>query len=107
MITPKEFHSEPITVSDLKVPVKVKLHGAGSYILNGKDMGKKASVVKNGDVIILKQKAPQIESAKVSTTLVIGNKYDRFTIVTKKDEHRYHVCTTYAKVGDLSGDHCN
>ena len=103
----KVFKSAPITVSDLEMPVKVKLQGQGSYEVNGKDMGKEATVVKNGDVIVLKQKAPQRDEAKVSTTLVIGNKYDRFTIVTKKDEKLYHVCNTYAKNGELPGDKCH
>jgi hypothetical protein len=103
----KVFKSAPITVSDLEMPVKVKLQGQGSYEVNGKDMGKEATVVKNGDVIVLKQKAPQRDEAKVSTTLVIGNKYDRFTIVTKKDEKLYHVCNTYAKIGELPGDKCH
>jgi hypothetical protein len=103
----KVFESTPITVSDLAMPVKVKLQGEGSYEVNGKDMGKEATVVKNGDVIVLKQKAPQRDEAKVSTTLVIGDKYDRFTIVTKKDEKLYHVCNTYAKIGELPGDKCH
>ena len=103
----KVFESTPITVTDLAMPVKVKLQGEGSYEVNGKDMGKEATVVKNGDVIVLKQKVPQRDAAKVSTTLIIGDKYDRFTIVTKKDEKRYHVCNTYSKIGDLPRNHCN
>jgi len=107
IIEEKVFTSKPIMVSDLSMPVKIKIQGHGSYEVNGKDMGKRPTVVKNGDVIVLKQKAPDRDEAKVSTTLIIGNKYDRFTIVTKKDEKRYHICNTYARVGDLPSNHCN
>jgi hypothetical protein len=105
-IEEKVFTSKPITVSDLNMPVKVKIQGHGSYEVNGKDMGKRPTVVRNGDVIVLKQKAPERDEGKVSTTLIIGNKYDRFTIVTRKTENLYHVCSTYAKVGELPSNNC-
>ena len=80
------IQSDPITIEGLNNSVKTKIHGAGSYILNGREMGQEEHMIQNGDRISLKQEALSSENAKVSTTLLIGDIYEVFTVVTKKKE---------------------
>jgi hypothetical protein len=84
--TPQEtVTSNQITVSGLEKPAELKIQGSGEYLLNGHKMGRKQSTVMNGDRIQLQQKSLPQHDAKVSTTLLIGDVYDIFTVVTKKD----------------------
>ena len=77
--------SNPVTVSGLERPSELKIQGRGVYILNGHRMGRKEHLVKNGDRIRLQQKALPQDEAKVSTTLLIGDVYDIFTVETSKE----------------------
>jgi hypothetical protein len=78
--------SDPIIIEGLNNSEKTKIQGSGSYILNGQEMGQEEHMVQNGDRISLKQEALPSENAKVSTTLLIGDIYEVFTVVTKKKD---------------------
>jgi hypothetical protein len=83
--------SDPIIIQGLNNSVKTKIQGEGTYLLNGQEMGQEEHMVKNGDSISLKQEALSQENAKVSTTLLMGDIYEVFTVVTKKKE----TCTAH------------
>ncbi len=87
--------SNPITVKGLEKPAELKIQGRGEYLLNGHKMGRKQSMVRNGDRIQLQQKALPQDDAKVSTTLLIGDVYDIFTVVTKKEVKKENIYEEY------------
>ena len=89
--TPHEtVKSEPITVSHLKAPKKVKLLGRGIYLLNGKVIKKKESYVRNGDKIQVVLQADSAENANVRSTLMVDQHYDVFTVTTKHQAKPIH-----------------
>jgi hypothetical protein len=76
--------SNVITVKNIDKPVSVELKGRGEYSINGIDMQRQRTMVKNGDRIQLRHTSLDKDGAKVSTTLVIGEVYDVFTTVTNR-----------------------
>jgi hypothetical protein len=77
--------SDPITIEGLEAPVTAKIQGEGVYLLNGKEMGKVPHIIRNGDRISLKQTALPSENARVSTTMLVGEIYNVFTVTTKTE----------------------
>ncbi len=80
----KLIESNIITVSSTDNPVEVEIKGRGEYSINGKDMKRNRAMVKNGDRIQLRHRSLDVDGAKVSTTLVVGDVYDVFTTVTNR-----------------------
>lgn len=76
--------SNVITVNNIDGSVPVEIKGRGEYSINGKDMKRTSSMVKNGDRIQLRHQSLDTDGAKVSTTLVVGDVYDVFTTVTNR-----------------------
>jgi hypothetical protein len=84
-VTDEQFvESNVITVEEIEKPALVQIRGIGEYSINGKNMGRKSAIVKNGDQIQVRHKSFDIDGAKVSTILMIGDVYDIFTTVTSK-----------------------
>ena len=85
--TPHEtVKSEPIEISGLEAPTKIKVLGRGKYLLNGIEVEDKESYVSNGDKVQVVLEADKAENANVRTTLVMENgTYDVFTVTTKHD----------------------
>ena len=84
--TPYEtVKSEPIKISGLDAPTKIKVLGRGKYLLNGQEVEDKESYVSNGDKVQIILEADKTENANVRTTLVMDGTYDVFTVTTKQD----------------------
>ena len=80
----KTVESNLITIEGLDKDEKLQLRGIGAYMLNGVYMGRKSTQVKNGDQVRLIHESIDVDGAKVSTVLMVGNTYDVFTSVTNK-----------------------
>jgi hypothetical protein len=83
--TPHEtVKSEPVEISGLEAPTKIKLLGRGKYLLNGVEIEDKESYVSNGDKVQVVLEADKTENANIRTTLVMDGTYDVFTVTTKQ-----------------------
>ena len=80
----KLVESNVITVNNIEGSVPIEIKGRGEYSINGKDMSRTSGMVKNGDRIQLRHRSLDVDGAKVSTTLVVGDVYDIFTTVTNR-----------------------
>jgi len=84
--TPHEtVKSEPIEITGLESPAKIKVLGRGTYLLNGVEVEEKEGYVSNGDMVQVVLKADKSENANVRTTLVMDGAFDVFTVTTKQD----------------------
>jgi len=84
--TPHEtVKSEPIEITGLESPAKIKVLGRGTYLLNGVEVEEKEGYVSNGDMVQVVLKADKSENANVRTTLVMDDAFDVFTVTTKQD----------------------
>ena len=90
----KMVESNLITMKGLDKDEKLQIGGMGSYMLNGVYMGRKNTMVKNGDEVRLLHESIDEDGAKVSTVLMVGKRYDVFTSVTNKGglpQSSYHI----------------